>query len=300
MEKTLTICIPVYNFDIRPLLEELQTQIAPFEGSIDLLIIDDGSTDHFRELNKTSAHKQTYIELEENIGRSAIRNLLAKKADGVYLLFLDCDVIVDNPDFVEAYWNALNTEPSIICGGRKYPSKCPSPQQALRWKYGIKRESQPAHIRSKAPNHSFMTNNFLIQKSVFNTIQFDERLDGYGHEDTLFGIQLAFHGIIIQHIENPVLNGDIEPSDEFIEKTSQGLKNLVRLQHIIPPELRSHLVQHITLLQFEQTFPPRSFFIRLFFPLFRSIILRNLRSHHPSLTLFNLFKLGEYLRMKKK
>jgi glycosyltransferase involved in cell wall biosynthesis len=300
MEKTLTICIPVYNFDIRPLLEELQKQIAPFQGSVDLLIIDDKSSHYFRELNKNNASKHTYIELEQNIGRSAIRNLLAKTAEGTYLLFLDCDVIVDNHNFIEVYLNELHTDSSIICGGRKYPSLCPSPQQALRWKYGIKRESQGAYIRSKAPNRSFMTNNFLIQKSVFDTIQFDERLDGYGHEDTLFGILLAIHGITIRHIENPVMNGDIESSDEFIEKTIQGLQNLVRLQHITPPELHNQLVHHITLLQFEKTFPPRSYLIRLLFPLFRSILLRNLRSHHPSLTLFNLFKLGEYLTIKKK
>ncbi|KKK69352.1 hypothetical protein LCGC14_2934920, partial [marine sediment metagenome] len=43
---------------------------------------------------------EAYFELEENIGRTKIRNLIAQKAIGKYLLFLDADGLPDNNDFI--------------------------------------------------------------------------------------------------------------------------------------------------------------------------------------------------------
>ena len=47
----------------------------------------------------------------------------------------------------------------------------------------------------------------MISKTCFEQISFNEDLQGYGHEDTLFGYELDKKNIQIHHLDNPVLNG---------------------------------------------------------------------------------------------
>ncbi|MBK9012976.1 MAG: hypothetical protein IPM82_02230 [Saprospiraceae bacterium] len=66
-----------------------------------------------------------------------------------------------------------------------------------------------------------MTNNFLIPRQLFLEIQFDETLRQYGHEDTLFGMELARRQVPIVHIDNPLEHIGLEPVDVFLRKTEQ-------------------------------------------------------------------------------
>ena len=45
----LSICIPVYNTDIRPLATELHRQSQSFSSEVELLFIDDASDFTFKE-----------------------------------------------------------------------------------------------------------------------------------------------------------------------------------------------------------------------------------------------------------
>lgn len=142
--------------------------------------------------------KEVYIELEKNIGRAAIRNRFLNYAKYDNLIFLDCDSVIYSNDFLFKYINAIYENPNqLICGGRKYSELPPKRDKKLRWIYGIKRESKTSEARSKKPHKSFMTNNFIISKKILGTIQFDERLVEYGHEDTLFGFELKKETLIL-------------------------------------------------------------------------------------------------------
>ena len=59
--------------------------------------------------------------------------------------------------------------------------------------------------------------------NCFKKISFNERLSGYGHEDTLFGYELNKNNIQIHHIDNPVLNGHLDTNEAFLLKTEEGL-----------------------------------------------------------------------------
>lgn len=226
----ISICIPIYNFDVRRLVEELVRQISSIDVPCELVLIDDCSAEEFRKINESVCTPFNYILLPENVGRAKIRNLFLQYAKYDFLLFLDCDSVIVNPNFILDYTvNLIQVEQNVICGGRIYPQKCEDRERMLRWKYGVMKESQPAKVRQMNPDKSFMTNNFLIHRSLLAQISFDESLEGYGHEDTLFGFYLKQRGIEIMHIENPVLNGDIEPNREFLQKTESGIDNLCRI-----------------------------------------------------------------------
>ncbi len=244
----ISVCIPVYNFDIEPLITALVPQVKEVGGEI--IVIDDQST-KYKTQNRTviNKHKEIrYIELPKNIGRAAIRNLFLKYAQHDYLLFLDCDVYIISPSFLETYVKVIRkSPPAVIVGGRIYGPKPSERKKLLRWKYGVQRESKPADIRRKTPNASFMTNNFVIDKHLFKTIRFNEALRSYGHEDTLFGYELKKRGVKIMHIDNPVLNGDVEDAATYMEKTKQSVENLAFIVKKYGNE--KDLAEDITLLK---------------------------------------------------
>jgi GT2 family glycosyltransferase len=162
----------------------------------------------------------------------------------------------------------------------------------LHWLYGIKREQWPAKIRRKEPNKSFQTNNFMISKEVLQNIGFNEKIIGYGHEDTLFGYDLQKHNIGIFHIDNPVIHMGLESNEEFLRKTREGLKNLKRIMRINGNEKR--LVNDITILGFYRKVKKAGLtgFIEYLYKRYEHILRRNLLSQKPNLLVFDFYKLG--------
>jgi glycosyltransferase involved in cell wall biosynthesis len=292
----LSICIPIYNFDVTTLVQSLIKEKSQLNDIVEILLIDDGSTIH-KEKNKELARTCSYIELHTNIGRSKIRNLFTSYAKQPYLLFLDCDSLLTSPNFIANYLIEIKKGVLICCGGRIYPKQCPSIHQRLSWKYGIISESKPAAVRSQNPNSSFMTNNFIIQKALFNSIKFDERLTEYGHEDTLFGYELKKNQLSIVHIQNPILNGALETNENFIRKTEVGIQNLVLILNFIDDDLTFYKDIHL-LRTYLKVKPFRSVFliiVKIYNPIIRFLILRGIVNIH----LFNLYKLGVLLSIKK-
>ncbi|MCC7332824.1 MAG: glycosyltransferase [Flavobacteriales bacterium] len=227
----LSVLIPIYNFDVTELVTSLQNQATDCKIDFEILCFDDNSSETFKSKNSQikNINRVVYKELQQNVGRSKIRNLLAKEAQYEYILFLDCDSKINSKQFIANY--IKNCLPNtVVCGGRNYESSSPLQQEKhFRWWYGTNRETTTAEERTKQPYRSFMTNNFLLPKAVFLTIQLDENLIGYGHEDTLFGLELKNKAIAIKHINNPLCHIGLEDTNEFICKTKEGIKNLLKL-----------------------------------------------------------------------
>lgn len=285
----LSICIPVYNFNISPLVNELTNQAKSVQIPFEIIVIDDCSQ-RFKDENRATCENQLYIELEENVGRSKIRNLFLQYAKYDYLLFLDCDSLVENPLFLSNYVAAIKENPSVVCGGRIYDNVQPGKEQLLSWKYGVEKESKTAEVRKEAPNKSFMTNNFLIAKKVLEEIKFDERITKYGHEDTLFGFSLKKKNIAVMHIENPVLNGDVEENTAFLNKTREGVINLIQILKYM--DCDPELIEDISILRFYKKVQKNDGFINFGFLFLKPFIVYRLRTGKVNLKLFDFYKLG--------
>ena len=292
----ISICIPVYNFNITSLLNELCRQVQLLTIPVEIIIIDDHSTS-FKEVNKKAAANWIYVELTENIGRSKIRNLFPVYSKYEHLLFLDCDSLIIKDDFLQTYLEILKDRPEVVVGGRVYDKNKPDRNKMLRWKYGTLRESKTASIRSRHPNESFMTNNFLIKKEILEEIRFDERLLNYGHEDTLYGFSLKKKNIPILHIENPVLNGDIETNVEYLEKTNEGVKNLIRILQFV--NWNKDLINDISLLRFYNKVKKGKWMIYISFLLFKPFIVLLFKKGYINLKLFDFYKLGLFIKCQK-
>ena len=94
-KKQLSILIPTYNDACYNLVEELHRQACEEDIDYEIIVADDGSTDE--NTIQTNARinnipQCSYIMRNENRGRAAIRNFLAKTARYDRLLFMDCDM----------------------------------------------------------------------------------------------------------------------------------------------------------------------------------------------------------------
>lgn len=289
----ISICIPVYNYFVDNLLVALSEQTSKIRVESEILIIDDCSEQEFRLLNKNAALKvdARYIQLDHNIGRSAIRNLLCQESKFENLLFLDCDSYIESDVYIQKYLEYLN-KPVVVCGGRSYQSARPTSKYLLHWKYGLERECRDAISRNQFPTRSFMTNNFLIPKSVLRKLPFNEHLNGYGHEDTLLGIQLFLSGIVVHHIDNALRHIGLEENEIFLNKTQDGIRNLLTISTM--EYNRDLLNDHVALVKafsILKKIKLHKLADRLFF-LFRPLLVKFITSKNPSLLAFDLYKLG--------
>lgn len=301
----LSICIPVFNFEVGTLVNDLLAQAKALNMDFEILLWDDGSTASYRNKNqhlKDLDSRIKYHELVENVGRSKIRNQLAAAAQYEWLLFLDCDAALVDASFLARYQAAFDqhAHPAVICGGRIYPAQPTDPTLQLHWKYGTQKESQPAIHRLKSPNASFMTNNFLVSKSIFDRIQFNEALRGYGHEDTLFGWDLKSNQIHIDHLENPVCHIGLVSTAAFLVKTQEGVHNLAKLYHLLGKEKPWY--EDIKLLK-TQLILEKWRLSPLVYTLLKASqtrIRRQLFTAEPSLHLFDFYKLYLLIAAKRK
>jgi len=286
---TISVCIPVYNVDARPLAYALIKQI---DTSIELVFIDDCSKQHYKKINNALSSQQiTWINLERNVGRSKIRNLFLKYTKHDYLLFIDCDSHIIDSNFLKNYQTSIRANSQVIFGGRVYPKTCPSKEQVLSWTSGRKTEEKNATQRNKNPNHSLKTNNLLIKRTTLYKYLFDERIEDYGHEDTLYGIECQRHKIKIQHIDNPILNAHLDTNAECIEKTETAIKTLIKINNFY--KHKKLLYKHIRLLAFAKKIENMhlSFVFKTLYKWRGKRIKKKLiNTTRPSLQMLNLYK----------
>ena len=219
----LSICIPHYNFVNEKLFTELHHQCFALSIEFEILVIDDASeTENKIYLSSTISKFCRVIFLDENVGRSKIRNLLAQKAKYEWLLFLDGDSAISNGNFISFYLDNLKAD--IISGGRTYHNQEPNDQYFLHWNYGFKIESN-AYAQ-------FHSNNFMIKKHVFDKLKFDESITNYGYEDVVFGLEAKKIGLHLININNKVLHTGLKTNADFLIDIKLALLNLCKVEAI--------------------------------------------------------------------
>lgn len=298
MHTMFSICIPIYEFDVRNFVNSLHKQATHCNIKFEIRCYDDGSSDAMKSLNKEIVElpNVVYQEMNENLGRSAIRNKLAEEAVNTELLFLDCDSECVDDQFIKRYVQEHDAG-TVTYGGRCYQTNPPEEKtKYFHWLYGTEREVTPYAQRHKHPYHSFMTNNFMISKYEFLTIKLDETLVGYGHEDTQFGRELKSKNIAIKHIDNPLCHVGLENADAFLEKTRQGLQNLHTLikRNKIGDDVRLYAYYKKAKLFLLAKYLRRKFRKK------EKELIESLCGDNPALKDFDFYKLGYLLCLDKK
>ena len=106
----ISVIIPVYN--VEPYLKKcLDSVINQTYKNLEMLLIDDGSTDNSGKICDEYAAKDKRIKVfhQENKGLSSALNLGLKNFTGDYLGFVDSDDWIE-PDMYEVLYNAIKKE----------------------------------------------------------------------------------------------------------------------------------------------------------------------------------------------
>jgi GT2 family glycosyltransferase len=107
-------------------LEKAVRSVLPqMNETVELLIVDNASTDETPETGARLAAADSRVKIwrEDELGLSAARNMVLKKACGQYVLFLDDDATAE-PGWLAAYRDFLSVPPSekiAVVGGPVYP-----------------------------------------------------------------------------------------------------------------------------------------------------------------------------------
>lgn len=292
----LSILIPVYNYDARRLVKTLHQQAEKAAVPFEILLADDCSTDtDLKEKNKSLTHLShcQFFPFKENKGRTATRQFLAEKASFNHLLFLDADVLPKNNDFIKKYINHIDTA-DLVFGGVSYENYPPESDKILRWKYGKDREAKSLENRQKTPYRSFISMAFFIRKSSF--LETNNQLENLYGLDPIFSYKLKENNVTIRHIDNPIVHYGLESNEQFLKKSKKGLKTFAYLekQGKIPKDFRPLQRAYIKLKKYHCT----TIFSGLI-KFFDKPIEKNLLSKNPSLFLFDLYRLGYLIELKK-
>lgn len=268
----------------------LHQQAVSQNIDFEILVFEDGSTHCLDENRKIEALTNCkYQVLKKNIGRSAIRNELARSAVYDHLLFLDCDAEIPSDSYLSRYL-AFCDGVSIVLGGRIYDRKYLTNQNSLVFKYGSVRERNVVQSNIALKHFMFTTPNFLIPKSVFSFVKFDESIKGYGHEDTIFGVQLKKLGFTFFPIDNPVIHVGLEDNDMYIQKTKNGIRNLYDLSLMPPYELIKTESKLLAFFAKVQRLKLSAVF-SILYVFFLRLMELNLKSTFPSLFVFDVYKI---------
>ncbi|KRL87449.1 glycosyltransferase family 2 protein [Ligilactobacillus apodemi] len=188
-EKELTFIMPTYNSAeyIERTLQSLEASIADHNDKVEVLFVDDGSTDRTVDILKEKVKQQSIYKLIQNKhgGVSKARNCGIKEAVGKYVTFIDSDDIYAS-NFVEKFLKQITYLPDILwVDMQRLPadknlviSKDEQRLELMKMVLGMTTPSIQEGIASK-----FYRREFLLDNQIF----FNE--DVVISEDTLFILQ---------------------------------------------------------------------------------------------------------------
>ncbi|MDX6188487.1 glycosyltransferase [Flavobacterium sp. Fl-318] len=293
----LSILIPVYNYNVYPLVLEIK-QLADALGiKYEILVQDDLSQKFIIENTAITALQNcSYSINHQNLGRGKNINLLCSKSKYEYVLILEADSFPCTKLYLKNYVVLLSRSTTIIFGGVKYTDSIPPKEKKLRWKYGLYRETKSLKHRLKNNYDFVFTWNLVLRKDILLKYPFPEFITEYGYEDLVFIKNLQLNSVPIHHIENPLIHDNTESSKDFIAKTETAVTTLYTL---INSQKLAYKDAKLTLIYLFLKKAGLIGIIKAIYTKSKPFLLKNLMSDNPNLYLLDYYKLGYYCNLKK-
>lgn len=241
MNDKISVILPCYNSEkyIEKCIESILNQTYQ---NIEIIIIDDGSTDHTLKILEKYKKENDKISIikKKNTGVSDSRNIGIKEAKGKYIMFVDSDDFLELDAIEKLYLNIKKYKANIVRGRYK----------RIRLKEQFI-EDEISVYNGKGINeiiYNILNGNIpcyvwllIINKEILlkYDIQFDKKLKIM--EDTLFYIQLIekeniyfCDDIIYNYVEN------INSATGNIRNTLTTYKEMLNAEEKIVEELKKN------------------------------------------------------------
>lgn len=294
MHPRYTIHILNHNYDPKSVLDSLSGQLLNHKIDTQVVVWDDFSAPEYRTVlfDLQSEYRFPFISWKmepENVGRSVMRQKILESQRSGWLVSLDSDMVPDD-DFIEQMVSSLQDTSTVYRGQHYYQSKKPAQPFVLHWTYGRHRELR---ARSQGNHQHFSTGIFALHSSLTSDLRFDPELTTYGHEDTMFGMQLDAKGIRVEQTAMRALHQGLIEQDRFIDRHLNAVWNMHRVVSRYP-DYRSRL---ITWGDRIQKIPYLSSLVSS--RQIRDLCLRRLAGNPENLFYLDLLKLNAWLSGKR-
>ena len=223
----VSVVIPCYNHGAY-LAEAIKSVVAQTYPNIEIIVIDDGSTDNTKEVT-WGFEKVQYIH-QKNQGLSAARNTGIKNAKGDYIIFTDADDWF-LPDAIETNLQLLlqNPDAAFVSGGHKKVT--PSGETIEEEKFDVADKHYQNLLQG---NYIGMHGTVLYQAWAFEKVQYDTTLKAC--EDYDVYLKLARNHPVLHHtktiaayrIHNQNMSGNIPLMLETVLNVLQRQQPLLK------------------------------------------------------------------------
>jgi glycosyltransferase involved in cell wall biosynthesis len=227
----ISVIIPTYN-RARILKESIQSVLEQTLSPMEVIIVDDFSTDNTQEIVESfNNEKVRYMKNERSKGANGARNTGILKAKGDYIAFQDSDDIwLNNKLEKQSEYMRVNSEVDMcFCsinfnnGTRIIP----------------KRKVEPDEINAQLRKGNFIsTQTIFVRTSVAKDVLFDEGLKRF--QDWDFCLRLS-KKYVIHHVHEPLVL--VEQQEDSIGKKVSGKEALEQLFKKHPELLKETIIK---------------------------------------------------------
>lgn len=205
MDDLISIVIPCYNRrDI--ILDSLNSVLNQTYKNIEVIIVDDASTDNtyelFEEIHDDRVH---YYRYEENQGACYARNYGVERARGKYIAFQDSDDIWHCDKLEKQYNDIIKTEADFVYCGMNRVDK--QNEKSFYYPHNDFKGNDAA-LEQLLVNNMISTQTILMKREVSEKIQFDVTFRRY--QDWDYAIQAAKAGIIMHYRKEALVDSEIQ------------------------------------------------------------------------------------------
>ncbi len=229
-EAKLSVLIPFKGDDPTPLLAALARESCAAE----IVILDDGSDNPDLAAKVETAIgalplPARFVRLARNEGRSKGRNRLVSHARADRFLFLDSDMLPDDPHFLGLWLDLITkADPPVAFGGFSLKQVPARRDQALHRAMASHSDCLAAEVRALNPEKHVFTSNLLVARHVFEAEAFDENFAGWGWEDVEWGMRVARRWPIL-HLDNTATHLGLDTAGAMAAKYEQSAANFARV-----------------------------------------------------------------------
>ena len=216
MKDLISVVVTCYNH--QDYIEQcLRSIFAQTYRNIELLVLDDGSSDNSAEIIEAvlaDSPFPTRFESHENMGVVKTRNKALQQIQGTYFIFVDSDDFLDS-DYIESFYTSMVQEEADIVYGDLYDP-----------------DKKEFYLKSRPyDKQAFLTENFisncsLIRRSVADGIYYDEALNREKLEDYDFLLNL-----IINQGAKPVYDAKTNLNYRVFDKESISKRDSTRYHY---------------------------------------------------------------------
>ena len=236
----LSVIIPVYNGE-KTIKETLDSLFSQTLSDIEVIVVNDGSTDNTLEILRSFTDKRLKVITIENSGQGIARNKGLEIAEGEYVGFVDADDSVECDMFERMYYSAQeNSSQMVQCAINDIRNSCVTVRPWLE-DIALKIENPEDYADNYfyTLKHTNEVCNKIFLKSFLeeNALTFADTRRIYS-EDLRFNIALLPYLKSVSFVSKPLYNYYIKSDGHCLKNPEKRFVGIFRLYEESIAEIR--------------------------------------------------------------